>query len=117
MSVPSDRPRFNKRAFAAMMALFSGVSLPLSGLLNHLHQFEGLTTARHAWMAAHNSMAILFAIFAGWHIALNRRMLWNHARGAMTRQPSREAVLAGTLVALILLVAVGHAFLPGASHE
>ena len=109
--------KFNARAFVAMMAALTGASLPVSGLFNHLHQFEPLTTARHAWMAAHTAMAILFTVFAGWHIALNRRMLVNYLRKVPVRAPSREAVLAGVIVILVLFVAVGHAFLPGASHD
>jgi hypothetical protein len=117
-AVPTGR-NFNKRAFVALMIAFTGVCLPVSGLLNHLHQFEPLTTARHAWMAAHNAMGILFAVSVTWHLVLNRRMLGVHLRSAAAKVPrvSREAMLAGAIVALVLALAVGHAFLPGASHD
>lgn len=105
---------FNKRAFIGAMALFTGISLPLSGLANHLLGFDGLSLERHAWMAAHNVMAVLFSIFVVWHAVLNRHMLARHLRAAS--HLSREAVWAGTIVGLLGFVAVGHAFLAAAHH-
>ena len=66
-------------------------------------------------MAAHNAMGILFAVFATWHIVLNRHMLWSHIRSTAAWAPtvSREATLAGAITMLILGVAVGHAVVTG----
>ena len=109
-----DQPApFNKRAFVAMMAVFSGIGLPLSGLMNHIYGFDPLTTSRHAWMAAHNAMGIVFAIFVGWHVALNRRALAGHFRNAAAALPRRETALAGAIILALLTLAVGHAFLTG----
>lgn len=105
---------FNKRAFIGAMALFTGISLPLSGLANHVTGFEGLSLERHAWMAAHNVMALLFSVFVVWHAVLNRHMLARHLRSAS--HLSREALWAGSIVAVLMLVAVGHAFLAAAHH-
>lgn len=96
-----------------MMALFSGIGLPLSGLANHLLGFDPLTVQRHAWMAAHNVMGVTFAVFAGWHIALNRRTLANYFRSAVLQLPRREAVTAGLFIAGLLTFAVGHTLLAG----
>jgi hypothetical protein len=54
----------------------------------------------------------LFLIFGIWHVVLNRRALWNHIKGVSARVPamSREALLAGAVVGLALLLFVGHAF-------
>ncbi len=106
---------FNMRAFVAWAACISGVGLPLSGYANHLLQFHPMTVERHAWMAAHSVLGLIFAACAVWHALLNRRTLLNYARGLSRRVPtmSREALLAtGTIIALLSLV-VGHAFLIG----
>jgi len=115
VSTQSGSP-FNKRAFVAMMAVFSGIGLPISGLMNHIYGFEPLTTARHGWMAAHNVMGIVFAVFVGWHVALNWRPLMSHLRNAAAL-PRREAVWAGAIVAALLALAVGHAFIPEGLHH
>lgn len=106
----------NTRAFVALMIGFSGVGLPVTGVANHAYGFSPLSIERHAWMSAHNVLSLLFVVFSIWHVVLNRRGLWNHARSAVGRLPgvSREAILAGTVVALAVLVFVGHAFHVGA---
>ena len=107
--------RLNPRAFTAMMMVFSGLGLPLTGIVNHAYGFAPLSVERHAWMSAHNALGILFALFAIWHIVLNRRAVWNHVRSTASRIPamSREAMLAGGVVAITLLVFIGHAFHAG----
>jgi hypothetical protein len=104
--------KFNVRSFVTIMLVFSGSLLPATGLANHLYGFSQFTTARHAWMAAHNVLGALFVIFAIWHGILNRRTLWNHlrnmARGRLVL--GREALLACGIMAVSLLY-VGHAFL------
>ena len=107
--------RLNPRAFTAMMMVFSGLGLPLTGIVNHAYGFAPLSVERHAWMSAHNALGILFALFSIWHIVLNRRAVWNHVRSTASRIPamSREAMLAGGVVAITLLVFIGHAFHAG----
>jgi len=107
--------RLNPRAFTAMMMVFSGVGLPVTGIVNHAYGFAPLSVERHAWMSAHNALGVLFVVFSIWHIVLNRRALWNHLRSTALRIPatSREAMLAGCVVAITLLVFVGHAFHAG----
>jgi len=109
----SVRP-FNKRAFAASMAALTGVTLPLSGWFCHLYQFAPMTVARHAWMAVHVTTAILFVAFAGFHVVMNRRAIAAYLHGASGF--SRETRLAAAIFAAVLLVAVGHAFLPHAAR-
>jgi hypothetical protein len=106
------KSRFNWRAFVSLAALFSGLGLPITGIPNHVHQFEPMNTVRHAWMAAHNSLGLLFVIFALWHVLLNRRALFNHIRGLAAHVPTinRETMTAFALVAIVLFLFVGHAF-------
>lgn len=105
--------KFNLRAFTALMSAFSGLGLPVTGLVNHLYGFAPMSVERHAWMSAHNGLALLFTVFAVWHVVLNRRALWSYLRRPRARRPNREAVVAGAVVALALLVFVGHAFHAG----
>ena len=112
MKSEEKRRKLNRRAFVALMVCFSGLGLPVTGIANHIYGLSPLTVERHAWMSAHNSLGILFVVFSIWHIVLNRRALWIYVKSAAGRIPavSREAVLAGTVVALALLLFVGHAF-------
>ncbi len=110
MEIPARA--FNHRAFVAMVMAFSGLGLPVTGIVNHLYGFEPPSIERHAWMTAHNALGILFVAFSIWHVVLNRKVLWIHARGTAARLPSvsREAMLAGSTVAVLLALFVGHAF-------
>ncbi len=107
--------RFDTRAFVTLMMAFSGLGLPVTGIASHIYGFAPLTTARHAWMAAHNSLALLFVVFAVWHIVSNRRALGRHLRhaGGYVPRVRREALLAAGAVGLVLLLFVGHAFHAG----
>jgi len=107
----ASRP-FNLRAFTALMIAFTGLGLPLTGIYNHVYGFDGLSVARHAWMAAHNVLGVLFVIFGVWHVVLNRRVLGAYLRSAAARVSvvSREAAVAGVGVIAALVLLVGHAF-------
>lgn len=109
------RRKFNARAFTALMIALSGLGLPVTGIFNHVYGFDPLTVGRHAWMSAHNLLGVLFVVFAVWHVVLNRRPLWNHLRSTAARLPavSREALLAGAIVALLVGLTVGHALHAG----
>lgn len=103
---------FNHRAFAAAVMVMSGLGLPGTGLVVHLLQTEPMTVARQSWMAAHTSLAVVFASFAVWHAVMNGRALLNRFRGLLSRTPGacREAVCALALVGVALLLAVGHTY-------
>lgn len=107
--------KFNTRAFVGLMIALTGLGLPATGIANHIFGFSPMSVERHVWMSAHNVLALLFSAFCVWHVVLNRRALWNHLRNAASRIPpvSREAVLAGALVAAMLALFVGHAFHAG----
>ena len=119
MNASSSARPFNKRAFAASMAALTVSTLPLSGWFCHHYQFAPMTVARHAWMAVHVTTAILFVVFAGWHVVMNCKAILAYLRG-VTANPagvSRETRLAAAIFAFVLFVAAGHAFLtpvPGA---
>lgn len=104
--------KFNTRAFVALGMVFAGLGLPVTGVVNHLYGLAPMTVTRHAWMSAHNILGLLFVVFAIWHVVLNRRALWSHLRSGAARVPafSREVALAGSVVGLLLLLFVGHAF-------
>jgi len=104
--------RFNTRAFVALMIAFSGIGLPITGIANHIYQYSPMITGRHSWMASHNVLSILFVVFSVWHILLNRKPLLVHVKGLASQVPSvsREAILAGIVVAVALFLAAGHAF-------
>lgn len=108
----TGRQGFNPRAFVVLTATVTGLGLPISGWANHLHQMEPmLSVSRHAWMAAHTILGILFMVSAVAHAILNRRILLNHIRGCAARPGiGREAVSAIVLVAVMLFVVVGHTF-------
>ncbi len=103
---------FNHRAFVAMVMAFSCLGLPVTGIVNHFYGFDPLSVERHAWMSAHNTLGFLFVLFSIWHVVLNRKALCSHSRSTAARLPSvsREAMLAGSAVAVMLALFVGHAF-------
>ncbi len=120
MNDTTTRRRFSWRAFWSLLLVLTAVGLAWSGIQNHELGFDGLTTARHAWMSAHNALAFLFVAAVIGHVVLNGRALLRHAHGLAVRLPSREAIAALTLTAGLLFVAVGHAQLAGdrgAGHD
>ncbi len=111
MRGPEARRPFNPRAFVSSMIAFSAAGLPVTGIANHLLQAEPFSVARHAWMSAHNSLGVLFVIFAAWHVVLNRRALAGYLRSVTVRVPagSREAVCALLLLTVTTAFVVAHA--------
>lgn len=106
------RKLFNLRSFVTLTATVTGIGLPISGLANHLHQMDSmLSFSRHAWMATHNTLGVLFLLSIALHAIFNRRMFLNYLRGHAGRSMvGREAVCAVVLVAAVLVFAVGHVF-------
>ena len=95
------RKRFNKRAFVSIGMLVSGITLPVSGFLNHIFGFEALTPARHFWMSVHNISAVLFLVFAIIHINLNFHSVKNYFNKYKETLISKEAL---TAIALVLAI-------------
>ncbi len=113
-SKPIRRP-FNYRAFWSLLLAVTVVGLPWTGIENHLHGFDGITLERHAWMSAHNILALLFVIAVVAHVVMNGRALLRYARGVAARvlPLSREAAVALALAGGLLFLAVGHAQVAG----
>jgi len=111
----SSAGTFKHRAFVAMVMVFSGLALPVTGIVNHFYGFAPLSVERHGWMAAHNALGLLFVVFSIWHVVLNRKALWSHVKNTAAHIPvvSREAMLAGSVIAVMLVLFVGHAFHAG----
>lgn len=113
-SSPIRKP-FNYRALWSLLLAATVIGLPWTGIENHLHGFDGLSVERHAWMSAHNVLALLFVIAVVAHVAMNGRALLRHARGLAARALplSREALVALALTAGLLFLSVGHAQVAG----
>ncbi len=109
----SGKKLFNLRGFLILIATLSGFGLPITGLLNHLYQMEPLISVpRHAWMAAHWILGIIFTITTVSHAFLNRRVLFKYIRGTVSHLGiGRETVGAVTLLIIMLFLAVGHSFI------
>jgi hypothetical protein len=107
-----ERKFFNWRGFVILTATVTGLGLPITGLANHLHQMDPiLSFSRHAWTSAHTILGVLFMVSTVSHAIFNRRILLNYVPGHAIRPGiGREAVGAIVLVAVMLFVAVGHAF-------
>lgn len=105
---------FNVRTLVVLVISLSGLGLPATGLANHLLGLSPLTPPRHAWMAAHNGLAVVFTVFVLWHVALNHRPLNSHLKRAVSTLPrfGREALVAAGIVALAVLFAA-HPFVIG----
>ena len=101
---------FNKRALISTTLFTSGLILPISGLMNHVLQFEGLTIARHFWMSVHDIAGVLFVIFSILHISYNWRALINYLKKVKDSIISKEALIAIILVFIIVGLFSSHAF-------
>jgi hypothetical protein len=112
MKNTAEMKLFNGRGFVILIATVTGLLLPITGLANHVHQMEPIFSfSRHAWMSAHTVLGVLFMASAILHAILNRRILLNYIRGHAVRPGiGKEATGAIILVAVMLLVAVGHTF-------
>lgn len=105
--------RLNKRALMALTALVSGIGLPFTGLAVHLLHSNFPHDARHAWMAVHEALGIIFTLSAIWHVILNRKGLVSHIRhsAGQVAHVSKEFLWATALVGMMLLMALSHSFL------
>ena len=114
-SVPMESKRsrlLDGRAFVTAMIAITAIGLPITGLLNHHHQAAPMDLSRHSWMAAHNVMGLLFTLFAVWHVVHNGRRMLRSVRGVARGISTvrREVLLAGALVATVLALSIGHAW-------
>jgi hypothetical protein len=102
--------RLNKRALMALIALFSGIGLPVSGLATHMLHEGSTGSARHFWIVAHEVLGMIFVFGTTWHVILNRKVLAGHLKGSTGRfgLPSREAFWAVVVVAVLFVLVVSH---------
>jgi hypothetical protein len=104
-AVPGEK--MNPRAFAAIMAGLSGLTLPLTGLALHHHTHHPGAQGYHGLFHAHVFLGVLFVVFSVWHLVLNRRSLIRYFRDAAgASRTSREFRLAAAIVGGILLVSL-----------
>ena len=104
----SVKDRWEQRRFVAVAAALSGLALPVTGLADHPAVAAGDPAS---WAIVHTSLGTMFVVFAVWHCVLNRRALVRYVRSAIGSRAlvGREAVVAATLVGLVLAVTVLHA--------
>lgn len=105
------KKKFNMRAFASAGLIISGLSMPFTGLMNHLTGFDGITASRHFWMTVHIIPCILFTIFSFIHIILNRHSIWNYINLFKKAITKKEVVLAFSIVIFITALFASHTFL------
>ncbi|MCE1164278.1 MAG: DUF4405 domain-containing protein [Bacteroidetes bacterium] len=105
----SSQNRFNKSAFVSVAMCTAGLALPFSGYMNHVFQFDALTVGRHFWMSVHNASAVLFAVFALFHIIYNRHSLIRYIKSIKSISIKKEALLAFALVVFIVCIISMHA--------
>jgi hypothetical protein len=110
MSSETMKKPFNKRAFISTALFTTGIFLPISGLMNHVLQFEKLTFERHFWMSVHDISGILFVIFSILHISFNWRTLINYIKRTKDIYISRESLLAIILIIFIVGLVTSHTF-------
>jgi protein-S-isoprenylcysteine O-methyltransferase Ste14 len=106
---PSKRRPFNRRAFAALALAICGLMLPVSAVLME----EGRHgQGRNLWGPVHGAFGLLFVAFALWHIYMNRRLMWNHIKGAPAKahSVSRELIVAVVLIGACMALLLGHEF-------
>ncbi|PKL38448.1 MAG: hypothetical protein CVV44_11215 [Spirochaetae bacterium HGW-Spirochaetae-1] len=102
---------FNRRAFISIALLFSGLLLPVSGLMNHNLQLAHMTQQRHLWMSVHNMSAFLFTIFSIFHIIMHRRVLMQNLVSMKKITLRKEGFAALAVVAIIVGIFSSHALM------
>jgi hypothetical protein len=96
----------------ATAMVLSGTGLPITGFANHLYAGQEASIARHAWMAAHNSLAIVFAAFVIAHVVTNGGAVWRYMTAFASHRPAAwDCLWAVAIVTITTTLAVGHAFL------
>jgi hypothetical protein len=101
---------FNKRAFISTALFISGLSLPITGFINHSLQFDQLSVERHFWMSAHDIAGILFIFFGILHISFNWRALVNYVKKTKDKFISKESLIAIAFVIIVVGLMSSHAF-------
>ena len=99
---------WNQRAFVATGALLFGLTLPVTGLVDHVVRDHEGAAAVGRWSVAHIALSVLFVVFCVWHVVLNRRALARYLRAKTQRRalPAGEVLAALALVAAVLALTV-----------
>lgn len=71
---------FNQRAFTALMAGLTALTLPFTGLILHGFSEGRFKGDPHLWFTLHVGLGLLFVVFAAWHAWLNRRALASYIK-------------------------------------
>lgn len=105
---PDDSPtnarhdtRWNQRRFVSLGVLFCGLTLPVTGLCNHLARHANGPRVGGEWVVAHVTMGALFVALVTWHVTLNRRALAKYLR----HRTDLRALLSGEALTALVVVA------------
>jgi len=95
--------RWNQRTVVVAGAALCGLTLPVTGLLDHF--------AGREWALPHAATGVLCVGFCVWHAVLNRSALVRYARSRMPAYglPARELIAATVLTGAVLAATVIHA--------
>ncbi len=93
--------QWNQRALVVMGATFSGLVLPVTGLLDH--------AAGHEWALAHTALGALCLAFCAWHAVLHRRPLLRYVThlGSGRRLNKRAVIVLGAALSGLALPLTG----------
>jgi hypothetical protein len=95
---------WHRRAWVVAGALLCGLTLPLTGLLDH--------AAGREWALVHAAPGVLFVVLCVWHALLNRRGVLCHLSRRIPAGwglPSREALASAVVTAVVVGGTVVHA--------
>ncbi len=108
---PNHKRSFNTRAFVALTTALTGLGLPVTGYIHHLHRMDLMAAPAHVWwMTPHSILGVFFSVFVIWHAILNGVTLSRHTKTVAQGFPyiRREAILAK------ICGRAGHAYCHGA---
>lgn len=112
MSEVTKQSKINMRAIVSMSMLFSFVWLPLSGIIIHITERDGMTQLRHGAMAVHNFASIVFFISSLVHITLNMKTIKQYVivRAGLFQTVRKETIIAFVVTTLIIGFFASHVF-------
>jgi hypothetical protein len=103
MMMNSTNHTLNKRALVFFYLIFSGVILPISGLMLHASSSDRV---KFIAMVLHNMAAIVFTITSIVHVRYNWKPIVNYVQakhGSMMQYRRELAIVSVTIISLLIL--------------
>ena len=95
----------NGRGLASMIMLVTFIMLIPSGIMMHIYDIPGNSSAKHFAMGMHNVCALIFVVSGVFHLKYNFRVIIKYIS-----EYRRELVITSYLTLIILILSVLHAF-------